>query len=184
MTIPSAAKIQGDTLHLRVSKICDVKVADFEGPSAFFDSLVLTHDVSKIRDLLLAALNRFSDNISPDLANKARDALKSPPTSPDGIIINILMTGVRAIFAGSDNWVITEGDDKSGYRSFPAWLPMHRKGATTKYSLLYVTRGLNRWAVIGEHVGDGDGKPRYKKVGIALVETTPEPGQISTVEII
>ena len=174
---------------MRVSQISDVEVAAFEGPLAFFKSLDLksdTHDVSKIRNLLAHSLNKFSDNLSQDLTKEGRDALEPNMLKPrDSLstVGHIIMTGVRAVFAESGMWVITE-TSPGGHTSFPTWLPMHIKGATTKYSLLYVTRGRNKWAVIGEHVLGEDGMLRYKKVGIAFVDTTPDSGQITTVEMI
>jgi len=137
-TIPSTAKVQGDILQLRVSKISDVEVAAFEGPLAFFKSLDLksdTHDVSKIRNLLAHSLNKFSDNLSQDLTKEGRDALEPNMLKPRDSLStfgHIIMTGVRAVFAESGMWVITE-DNPGGHTSFPAWLPMHIKGATTKY---------------------------------------------------
>jgi len=85
LTIPSTAKVQGDILQLRVSKISDVEVAAFEGRLAFFNSLDLksnTHDVSKIRSLLAHSLNKFSDNLSQDLTKEGQDALEPNMLKP------------------------------------------------------------------------------------------------------
>ena len=181
MTNTFAASIKSDTLSLKAAGL--IQISSLYGPygdgSGELENLIgylsgLSEvDTSSIVTLLALAATHFRIKASLNSLSLIQSFLSASTSNA-----NSLSSALRDTFSGWNRWIISFSVPTVAAL---AWLPFCDPKPTVPptYSLLWLKRDVNEWAVIVE----GDAQKGYKKVGIAFVNSAPM-GQETDVTLI